>query len=118
MAMAEHIYHLASVEAWQQAQGVGAYKPTDFDTEGFIHCSYMHQLVAVANSKFRGREDLVLLVIDQAKLSCKVIEENLEGGAHLFPHIYGLLPVEAIAATIPFPCNAAGTFQLPSALGT
>jgi uncharacterized protein (DUF952 family) len=52
----------------------------------------------------------------KSKLSYQVIEENLAGGAMLFPHIYGPLPVEAIADTLPFPCQAEGTFQLPSAL--
>ena len=116
--MSNHIYHLATGAAWQQAQVVGEYKPENFEKEGFIHCSYVHQLVAVANNKFRGRADLVLLAIDRSRLRCQVIDENLEGGANLFPHIYGPLPTEAVTATLPFPCNAEGTFQLPSAWQT
>ena len=115
-SMPEHIYHLTSFDAWQHAQCVGEYTPADFDQEGFIHCSYVHQLVEVANRRFRGRVDLVLLAIDRSRLRYKVIDENLEGGPNLFPHIYGPLPVEAVTAAIPFPCSAEGIFQLPSPL--
>jgi uncharacterized protein (DUF952 family) len=116
--MTQYIYHLAACEAWQHAQGVGEYRPKDFETEGFIHCSHLHQLVEVANRYFRGRKDMVLLVIDLSQLSYQVIEENLAGGTMLFPHIYGPLPVEAVADTLLFPCKSEGTFQLPSALKT
>jgi uncharacterized protein (DUF952 family) len=116
--MTQYIYHLAAFEAWHAAQGVGEYRPKDFDTEGFIHCSHLHQLVEVANRYFLGREDLVLLVVDRSKLRAHVIEENLAGGAMLFPHIYGPLPVAAVADTLRFPCQAEGTFQLPAALKT
>jgi uncharacterized protein (DUF952 family) len=114
--MPQYIYHLAACEAWHHAQHVGEYRPKDFATEGFIHCSHVHQLLEVANRHFRGREDLVLLIVDLSKLRYQVIEENLAGGTMLFPHIYGPLPVEAVADTLPFPCQAVGTFQLPSAL--
>jgi uncharacterized protein (DUF952 family) len=38
----------------------------------------------------------VVFEIDPALLSCKVIDENLEGGIELFPHIYGRLPMSAV----------------------
>jgi uncharacterized protein (DUF952 family) len=47
-------------------------------------------------------------------LSCEVIDENLEGGAELFPHIYGRLPMSAIVGTHDFPCRNDGRFELPS----
>jgi uncharacterized protein (DUF952 family) len=116
--MTKYIYHLASFEEWHHAQRIGEYRPKGFDKEGFIHCSHLRQLVEVANRYFRGRKDMVLLVIDLSKLRAQVIEENLAGGAMLFPHIYGPLPVTAVADTLPFPCQSEGTFQLPPALQT
>lgn len=116
--MAKFIYHLASLEAWHDAQSIGEYRPKGFDQEGFIHCSHAHQLVEVANRKFRGREDMALLVVDRSKLRYPVIEENLTGGTMLFPHIYGPLPVEAVADALLWPCKSDGTFQLPSTLET
>ena len=66
-----------------------------------------------ANRRFSGRTDLVLLEIDRTKLACEVIDENLEGGTDLFPHIYGCLPMSAVVRIHPFPCGADGRFDLP-----
>jgi uncharacterized protein (DUF952 family) len=111
--MNAHIFHLTSQNEWHHAKLKGAYKPADFDREGFIHCSYKDQLLAVANRRFRGRTDLLVLVIEPAKLDCKVIDENLEGGSECFPHIYGVLPIRAVADSMAFPCDAEGYFSLP-----
>jgi uncharacterized protein (DUF952 family) len=110
------IYHLTSQSQWQEAQKIGEYKPKNFASEGFIHCSYLHQLISVADRFYRGSQDLVLIAIDPDCLSCQIIEENLEGGNELFPHIYGKLPKNSTKLVIPFPCNLDGSFSLPSEL--
>jgi uncharacterized protein (DUF952 family) len=94
--MDKRIYHITSANEARVAQGSGEYAPRDFQREGFIHCSYEHQVQGVIGRRFQGRTDLVLLEIDPAQLSCKVIDENLEGGTELFPHIYGHLPMTAV----------------------
>ena len=94
--MDNRIYHITSEREASQAQTSGEYTPQDFQREGFIHCSYAHQLAGVIQRRFTGRSDLVLLEIDPSQLSCKVIDENLEGGTELFPHIYGRLPMSAV----------------------
>jgi len=67
-----------------------------------VHCSYRHQLAAVADRLFRGRTDLVMLQIDPSRLTTPVIHENLEGGTELFPHIYGPIPMAAVVEIHPF----------------
>jgi uncharacterized protein (DUF952 family)/8-oxo-dGTP pyrophosphatase MutT (NUDIX family) len=105
------IYHIASAGAVEEARKSGHYTTEAFAVEGFIHCSYAHQLVPVANRRFRGRADLVVLEVDRAKLQCPIIDENLEGGAELFPHIYGRLPMSAVISIRNFPSDAAGSFR-------
>ena len=105
------IYHITSADEAAAAARSGTYAPAAFDTDGFIHCSYPWQVVDVANRRFAGRADLVLMEIDRAKLACEVIDENLEGGADLFPHIYGRLPISAVVQVHRFPCGAAGRFD-------
>ncbi len=95
------IYHITSAEEWNLAQSKGEYEPRQFADEGFIHCSYLHQLEAVVNRFFQGQKDLLILEINSAALECDVIEENLEGGAELYPHVYGKLPLDAIMSCRP-----------------
>jgi uncharacterized protein (DUF952 family) len=78
--------------------------------EGFIHCSDSHQVVWVANQRFRGRQDLVLLHIDPAQLGLEVRYENLEGGIQQFPHVYGAIPVSAVVEVAAFQPSDDGTF--------
>lgn len=96
------IFHITSRTEALEAGRVGEYVPAGFDVDGFIHCSYAHQLAQVADRHFRGRSELVVFEIDRAALSCDVIDENLEGGAELFPHIYGRLPMAAVVRTHDF----------------
>ena len=107
------LFHITSADEAGDAIRAGIYAPRAFEAEGFIHCSYARQVCDVANRIFSGRSDLVLLEIDRTKLTCAVIDENLEGGAQLFPHIYGRLPVLAVVRTHRFPCGADGRFELP-----
>ena len=116
--MTARIYHITAGDVWRHAQATGAYTPETYADDGFIHCSYPRQIVAVANAKFRGHHGLVLLSIDRSQLLCQVVDENDAGGSDLFPHIYGPIPAAAVAEVIPFPCQADGCFTLPSALKT
>jgi uncharacterized protein (DUF952 family) len=90
------IYHIASEHEVEHARRTGEYEPLAFAAEGFIHCSYAHQVEGVLHRIFPGRTDLVVFEIDPAKLPCKVVDENLEGGSELFPHIYCRLPMSAV----------------------
>ena len=110
------IYHITSADEAREAALSGTHAPKEFDVEGFIHCSYSHQVCAVANRIFAGRSDLVLFEIDRARLSCKVVNENLEGGAELFPHVYGRVPMNAVVAVYEFPCASDREFELPHPL--
>jgi uncharacterized protein (DUF952 family) len=80
-------------------------------TDGFIHCSTHEQLLRVANSRFRGRTDLVLLRIDAALVRDLIRYENLEGGAELYPHLYGSLAKAAVVAATPLRPDADGGFR-------
>jgi uncharacterized protein (DUF952 family) len=110
------LFHITSEEELQAARAEGVYRPTAFAREGFIHCSYRRQVVPVANRLFRSRQGLVLLEIDPAHISSPIVEENLEGGTELFPHIYGPLPLTAVAHVHPFPCGGDGLFELSSGI--
>ena len=73
-----------------------------FEIDNFIHCSYPDQVAPVAHRFYAGEPDLILLEIDIQKLSYPLVDENLEGGSELFPHIYGELPVDEIGRVYAF----------------
>jgi uncharacterized protein (DUF952 family) len=110
------IFHITSQSAATAALVAGHYIPDGFAHEGFIHCSFAHQLLNVAAAHFPNRDDLVLLEINPALLDAAVVDENLEGGTELFPHIYGHLPMTAVVQIHPFNRTESGSFYLPVAL--
>lgn len=110
------IYHIAVASDVEPAHRIGTYMPAVFAKDGFIHCSYAEQIAAVANGRFRGRKDLLLMHIDPTLLPLPIVNENLEGGAELFPHIYAPLPFSAILKIDPLTCCEDGSFDLVSLL--
>ncbi|QQE10384.1 DUF952 domain-containing protein [Planctomycetota bacterium] len=109
----ELIFHITTEASWRKALELGAYVGDSLKNEGFIHFSTASQVVDVANFLFRGREDLMLLCVDQVQLEDLVRYENLEGGERLFPHVYGAVLCSFVRRTVGFPCGEDGQFELP-----
>ena len=101
MSGARRIFHITTRQEWDRARASGEYAADSLAAEGFIHCSGEHQYRWVAQTRFRGRRDLVLLHIDPLQLEGDVRYENLEGGRELFPHVYGPIPVDAVITVTP-----------------
>ena len=110
------LLHITTAAEAVTAYEEGEYRPAGFQREGFIHCSFDRQVLATAARIFHGRQGLVLLEINPDLLECEVVEENLEGGSELYPHIYGPLPMQAVRAVHPFPPGPDGSFSLPATL--
>lgn len=105
-----HIFHITTDAAWAEALRRGEYLADSLSSEGFIHCSDEQQVAWVANDRFQGRTDLLLLHVDPVQLQATVRYENLEGGKELFPHVYGPIPVVAVMAISPLRLAADGLF--------
>jgi uncharacterized protein (DUF952 family) len=108
--MQKLLYHIATAAEWDS--GGDTYAPQSFEADGFIHCSTRDQLLGVANARFRGRTDLVLVQIDANLVRDLVRYENLEGGAELYPHLYRRLAKAHVVETAPFLPNTDGTFEI------
>jgi uncharacterized protein (DUF952 family) len=107
------IFHITERHAWEQAEAKGSYRPELFSEEGFIHCSNPDQVIQVANARFRGRSDLLLLSIETDRVAPEIRYEILEGGEELFPHVYGQLSNDAVVRVTEFKPEADGSFKLP-----
>lgn len=115
------ILHITSRAEWADAQARGEYIAPSLNTEGFIHCSTEKQVLHVANAFYRGRNDLVLLKLDETKLKPGLKWEAPAGlpapgisESDSFPHIFGPINLTAVASVLDFvPDSASGTFILP-----
>jgi uncharacterized protein (DUF952 family) len=115
------IVHIIKRSEWMLALGRGIYAPDSLRAEGFIHCSTLAQVIDTANRFYRGQDDLVVLHIEESRLTAKLKYEapampHGEAAGELFPHLYGELNVEAVERVVDLPCQADGSFQLPDGL--
>jgi uncharacterized protein (DUF952 family) len=97
--MTEPILHITTPEAWERGRVAGELRPASLDAEGFIHCSTPRQVVATADRLFGGTGDLLLLVVDPARLTAPLRHEAATDVADTFPHIHGPLNADAIIGT-------------------
>ncbi|HQF70004.1 MAG TPA: DUF952 domain-containing protein [Promineifilum sp.] len=107
------ILHIAAADEWDAARALGEYSADTLLAEGFIHCSTPAQVLVPANERFHGRTDLLLLVIDPARLEAALVYEDCYETGQAFPHIYGPLNLNAVLRAVPFPPSADGSFALP-----
>jgi uncharacterized protein (DUF952 family) len=88
------IYHIVLPDAWK-AFDAGIYRAGSLESEGFIHCSYEHQLEGVIERYYKSEKRLIILSIDTDKLMSRVVHEPSTGD-EIYPHIYGPVNREAI----------------------
>jgi uncharacterized protein (DUF952 family) len=92
------IYHLSRRADWALAKRAGVYAGSAEDTvDGFLHFSTASQVIESARKHRSGEPDLVLLEVDANALGEELKWEPSRGN-QLFPHLYGQLPVTAVAA--------------------
>lgn len=89
------IYHIVLPEVWEQFKDEPFYEAESLATEGFIHCSYPHQLPQVLERYYKNVERVVILSINPHRLSSDLIAEASTGG-EIYPHIYGKINCQAI----------------------
>ncbi len=121
-ATTTHIHHLAIAQEWNDAlRGDRRYRRSSIDRtledEGFVHCSFPHQVQGTADRYYRGRDDVVLLTIEPSLVDAEIRHENTSGGTELFPHVYGPIPVDAVVAARPVTLLDDGTLDVHAALG-
>lgn len=111
------ILHICPRADWSADQS--QLRPESLDTVGFVHCSDPGTAHLPARALFAGREDLLLLELDEARLGAPLRWEPgdppVEGGPW-FPHVYGPIPRAAVVAVHEYPPGPHGTFPLPASL--
>ncbi|HQY91527.1 MAG: DUF952 domain-containing protein [Caldilinea sp.] len=110
------IYHIVAQAAWDAQHEQPAFEAASLADEGFIHCTAEPDMVRqVANRFYRDASgQFIILCIAPARLQAELRWEIADD--HLFPHIYGPLNRDAVAAILPFPRSSDNCFVLPPEL--
>ena len=101
------ILHITSRAEWNEAQTRGEYIAPSLQTD-------------VANAFYCGRNDLVLLKLNEAQLKPELKWEPPAGSpapgisdSDKFPHIFGPINLTAVASVLDFEPDSAGMYILP-----
>lgn len=110
------IYHVCTRAEWRAAEARGVYEGSSQDAaDGFIHFSTADQVEASAAKHRAGQGGLVLLTVDAGALGDALRWEPARGGA-LFPHLYGVLNLDAVLGVDDLPLGPDGRHLFPPGL--
>ncbi|GLI63085.1 hypothetical protein VaNZ11_005987 [Volvox africanus] len=130
------LYHMVQKELWVAAKESNQpYFPPTYDQDGFIHLTADPAfLLGIGNHFYRSvGGDFLLLVLDPAKLTAKVVlepaaavgsksaeglvpdnapreAEKTEPAPPLFPHLYGTIDYHAVQSELAIQRDADGVF--------
>jgi len=77
--------------------------------EGFVHASFTRQLDGTLALHFAGAAEVVLLLLDPARLGEALRLEASRGG-EAFPHVHRALSAQDVIARVRLACGADGRF--------
>ncbi|MEJ7837294.1 MAG: DUF952 domain-containing protein [Thermomicrobiales bacterium] len=103
-------YHLIPEPVWNEFRDAALYRPEAYEQDGFIHLTLgVEPLLAVANL-FYTKDDRAyrVLVLDMAMIQAPVRYEDPD---ETYPHVYGLLNLDAVVGELAVERTADGTFK-------
>jgi uncharacterized protein (DUF952 family) len=122
------ILHLCTRDELAAARAAGALRPPSLDEVGFVHCSDPGTVHLPASRLFAGRTDVVVLVVDPARLAGHGVAVRWEPGVGpqggedprgpWFPHVYGPLVLDAVVAVHDLVPEPDGSFRPPPGVGS
>ncbi|HEY8562268.1 MAG TPA: DUF952 domain-containing protein [Pyrinomonadaceae bacterium] len=89
------IYHIVLPENWEKFKHEYEYEAESLATEGFIHCSYRHQLDDVLQRYYKDAEKVLILSINPHYLKSELVAEP-STNREIYPHIYGKINKSAV----------------------
>ncbi len=108
------LYKICPKALWAEAEEAGGFSGSPVDhADGFIHLSTAAQAPETAARHFAGQADLLLVAVDEAALGEALRHEPSRGG-DLFPHLYGPLPLSAVAWVRDLPLSDDGRHAFPA----
>ena len=96
------ILHSINKSSWEKVKNSKIWGKELIEKEGFIHCSTIEYFWRVAPNFKDVKEELLLLVIDENKLTSTVKYEDGDNCGRAYPHVYGEINNDAIINILPF----------------
>ena len=90
------IYHVTSKKQWNEALEKGYFDEPSLAIEEFIHNSTKAQVSGVLERFYKGKTDLLLMHIDESKLTAELKYELAPSVNELFPHVFGNINLDAV----------------------
>ena len=90
------IYHVTNEVDWEKAMQAGSFVVPSLEAEGFIHMSKAHQVAGVLDRYYKNQTNLLLLHVDEQKLTAELKYDWSPSIQEEFPHIYGPINLDAI----------------------
>jgi beta-hydroxylase len=93
-------FKIFTADQWAtfKRDGVFTGAPVDL-ADGYIHMSTADQLDETLAKHFAGQNDLTIAEVDLTALG-ESVRWEVSRGNQLFPHIYGVLPMDAVRGTV------------------
>ena len=68
------------------------------EQEGYTHCSFEHQWRGVRDRFYADltNDQLVLLEIDESRVTHEIVVERIGNAPDEFPHIYGTIDIDSV----------------------
>ncbi len=93
------IYHVTTQQSWKSAQEKNEYEHASLEKENFIHACSREQLAGVLDRYYKNEKNLILLHIDETRLTSPLQYDHSPSVNDSFPHIYGPINIDAITET-------------------
>jgi uncharacterized protein (DUF952 family) len=90
------IYHITTYDLYAKFIDEDFYEAPSLKTEGFIHCSTAKQLEATIQRYYKNEAIILILHLNEQKLTSPLKYEMADSVQEEFPHIYGAINKDAI----------------------
>jgi len=111
------LLHLTTPTQWRAALAAGVLAPPSLTDIGYVHLSTPAQVALPADRLFRGRTDLLALMLNPARIGVEIRYEPgvpTDPESMRFPHAYGPVPTHAVTAVVPYRPRPDGGFDAPT----
>ncbi|MCI8484291.1 MAG: DUF952 domain-containing protein [Lachnospiraceae bacterium] len=104
------ILHCMKKSAWNQRKQKEFWGEEELEAEGFIHCSTIEYFWRVASNFKEITDEMVLICLDERRLTAEVRYEDGDHCGRSYPHVYGLINNDAVLQVLPFLRDEEGNY--------